>query len=180
MLADARAPHGGVVMWRAFVYSNDVPTDRVRQAYDEFTPQDGKFRENVLLQLRTGPLDSQPREPFHPLFGAMPRTRLMMELQITKEYLGQDTHLAFLAPLWEEVLRADTYARGPGSTVGKQIQGIAGVANVGSDRDWCGSDLNQANWHALGPLARGYTPSAAATADERVRMTLSNHPRAAR
>ncbi len=177
MLADALAPHGGVVMWRAFVYSSAVPTDRVRQAYDEFTPQDGAFRENVLLQVKNGPLDFQPREPFSPLFGAMPRTPVMMELQITKEYLGQDTHLAFLAPLWEEVLRADTYARGPGSTVGKQIQGIAGVANVGSDRDWCGSDFNQANWYALGRLAWDYTLSSAAIADEWIRMTFSNDPR---
>jgi len=177
MLADALAPHGGVVMWRAFVYSNDVPTDRVRQAYDEFTPQDGKFRENVLLQVKNGPLDFQPREPFHPLFGAMPRTPLMMELQITKEYLGQDTHLAFLAPLWEEALRADTYARGPGSTVGHEIRGLAGVANVGSDRDWCGSDLNQANWYAFGRLAWDYTLSSAAIADEWIRMTFSNDPR---
>jgi len=165
------------VMWRAFVYSSAVPTDRVRQAYDEFTPQDGAFRQNVLLQVKNGPLDFQPREPFSPLFGAMPRTPLMMELQITKEYLGQDTHLAFLAPLWEEVLRADTYARGPGSTVGKQIQGLAGVANVGSDRDWCGSDLNQANWYAFGRLAWDYTLSAAAIADEWIRMTFSNDPR---
>src|SRR5213082_846115 len=177
MLADALAPHGGVVMWRAFVYSSAVPTDRVRQAYDEFTPQDGAFRQNVLLQVKNGPLDFQPREPFSPLFGAMPRTPLMMEVQITKEYLGQDTHLAFLAPLWEEVLRADTYARGPGSTVGKQIQGLAGVANVGSDRDWCGSDFNQANWYAFGRLAWDYTLSAAAIADEWIRMTFSNDPR---
>src|SRR5207302_9851753 len=153
LLAEALARQDGVVMWRACVYSSEVPSDRVRQAYDELVPLDGAFRDNVLLQVKNGPLDFQPREPFHPLYGAMPRTPLMMELQITKEYLGQDTHLAFLAPLWEEVLRADTYARGPGSTVGKQIQGLAGVANVGSDRDWCGSDFNQANWYAFGRLA---------------------------
>ena len=97
-------------MWRAFVYSNELPVDRVRQAYDEFTPLDGAFRDNVLVQAKYGPLDFQPREPFHPLFGAMPNTPLMVELQITKEYLGQDTHLAFLAPTWKEVLDADTYA----------------------------------------------------------------------
>jgi alpha-glucuronidase len=177
MLADALAPHGGVVMWRAFVYSNAVPTDRVRQAYDEFTPLDGQFRDNVLLQVKNGPLDFQPREPFHPLFGAMPRTPLMMEVQITKEYLGQDTHLAFLAPLWEEVLRADTYSHGAGSTVARQIRGLAGVANIGSDRDWCGSDFNQANWYAFGRLAWDDSLSSAAIADEWIRMTFSSDPR---
>src|SRR6185312_4459542 len=117
MLADALAPHGGVVMWRAFVYSNSVPTDRVKQAYEEFTPLDGQFRANVLLQTKNGPLDFQPREPFHPLFGALPKTAQVLEFQITKEYLGEDTHLVYLAPLFKEVLDADTYARGPGSTV---------------------------------------------------------------
>ena len=179
LLADAVAPHGGIVMWRAFVYSSTVPTDRVMQAGDEFVPLDGSFRKNVLLQVKNGPLDFQPREPFHPLFGTMPRTTLMMEVQITKEYLGQDSHLAFLAPLWEEVLRADTYARGPGSTVGNEIQGIAGVANVGADRDWTGSDLNQANWYAFGRLAWDLTLSSAAIADEWIRMTFSNDPRVA-
>ena len=144
MLADAVAPHGGVVMWRAFVYSNDVPVDRIRQAYDEFQPLDGAFRENVFVQVKNGALDFQPREPFHPLFGAMPKTPLMMEFQITKEYLGQDTHLAYLAPLFKEVLDADTWAKGKGSTVGEGHRrlaarvssrtGIAGVSNVGSDR----------------------------------------------
>jgi alpha-glucuronidase len=177
MLADALAPHGGVVMWRAFVYSSEVPTDRVRQAYDEFVPLDGAFHGNVLLQVKNGPLDFQPREPFHPLFGAMPRTPLMMEAQITKEYLGQDTHLAFLAPLWEEVLRADTYARGPGSTVAREIRGLAGVANIGSDRDWCGSDFNQANWYAFGRMAWDYSLASAAIADEWIRMTFSNDAR---
>ena len=164
-------------MWRAFVYRSEVPTDRVMQAADEFVPLDGAFRKNVLLQVKNGPLDFQPREPFHPLFGAMPHTPLMMEVQITKEYLGQDTHLAFLAPVWEEVLNADTYVRGPGTTVGKEIHGIAGVANVGSDRDWCGSDFNQANWYAFGRLAWDYTLPSSAIADEWVRMTFSNAPR---
>lgn len=185
LLADAVAPHGGVVMWRAFVYRNDPTVDRVRQAYDEFTPLDGKFRDNVLIQVKYGPLDFQPREPFHPLFGAMPRTPLMPELQITKEYLGQDTHLVFLAPLWKEVLDADTYARGEGSTVGRVIDGtlhgysrtgMAGVANTGTDRDWTGSDFNQANWYAFGRLAWDHTLSAARIADEWVRMTLSTEP----
>jgi alpha-glucuronidase len=177
MLADAVAPHGGIVMWRAFVYSSEVPTDRVMQANDEFVPLDGTFRNNVLVQVKNGPLDFQPREPFHPLFGTMPRTPLMMELQITKEYLGQDTHLAYLGPLWEEVLRADTYARGPGSTVGGLLSGIAGVSNAGSDRDWTGSDFNQANWYAFGRLAWDHTLTAAAIADEWIQMTFSNQPR---
>jgi alpha-glucuronidase len=184
MLAEALAPHGGAVMWRAFVYSNEVPTDRIKQAYDEFAPLDGAFRPNVLIQVKNGPLDFQPREPFHPLFGAMPRTPLMLELQITKEYLGQDTHLAFLAPMWEEVLDADTYARGAGSSVARVVDGslfsggggIAGVANVGTDRNWTGSHFNQANWYAFGRLAWDHTLSSAAIAEEWTRMTFSNDP----
>ena len=99
MLADAVASHGGIVMWRAFVYCNETPTDRFKQAYDEFKPLDGQFRKNVLVQVKNGPIDFQPREPFHPLFGAMPKTPLMMEFQITMEYLGQGTHLVYEAPL---------------------------------------------------------------------------------
>ena len=117
MLAAALAPHGGIVMWRAFVYSSEVPDDRARQAYAEFVPLDGKFADNVLVQVKNGPIDFQPREPFHPLFGAMPKTPLMMEFQITKEYLGFATHLAYLAPMWEEALDADTQVKGAGSTV---------------------------------------------------------------
>jgi alpha-glucuronidase len=185
MLADALTPHGGVVMWRAFVYSSDVPVDRVKQAYDEFKPLDGTFRDNVLVQVKNGPLDFQPREPFHPLFGAMPKTPLMLELQITKEYLGQDTHLAYLGTLFEEVLDSDTYANGPGSTVGRVIDGslhryartgIAGVSNVGTDRNWAGSHFNQANWYAFGRLAWDPTISASTIADEWIRMTWSNSP----
>ena len=185
MFADALAPHGGIVMWRAFVYSSDVPIDRVKQAYDEFKPLDGTFRENVIVQVKNGPLDFQPREPFHPLFGAMPKTPLMMEFQITKEYLGQDTHLVYLGPLFEEVLRADTYARGKGSTVARVIDGslhgyartgIAGVSNVGSDRNWTGSQFNQANWYAYGRLAWDHELSSADIADEWIRMTFSNDP----
>jgi alpha-glucuronidase len=186
MLADALAPHGGVVMWRAFVYSNEVPVDRVKQAYDEFHPLDGAFRENVFVQVKNGPLDFQPREPFHPLFGAMPKTPLTMEFQITKEYLGQDTHLVFLAPLFEEVLRADTWAKGKGSTVGEVIDGslhgykrtgIAGVSNIGSDRNWTGSQFNQANWYAFGRLAWDHDLSSSAIAEEWIRMTFTNAPR---
>jgi alpha-glucuronidase len=186
LLADALAPHGGVVIWRAFVYSNENPADRVKQAYDEFVPLDGTFHANVLIQVKNGPLDFQPREPFSPLFGAMPRTPLMMELQITKEYLGQDTHLAYLGTMWQEVLDADTYAKGPGSTVARVIDGslfgyartgMAGVANVGTDRNWCGSIFNQANWYAFGRLAWNPGLSAAAIADEWARMTFSNDVR---
>ena len=183
MLSDAVAPHGGIVMWRAFVYSNEVPLDRTKQAYDEFKPLDGAFRSNVLVQVKNGPLDFQPREPFHPLFGAMPKTPLMMEFQITKEYLGQDTHLAYLGPLFEEVLRSDTWAKGKGSTVASVIDGslhhyartgIAGVANVGTDRNWTGSQFNQANWYAYGRLAWDPRQSSADIADDWIRMTFSN------
>jgi alpha-glucuronidase len=185
MLADALDPHGGIVMWRSFVYSNHAQEDRVRQAYEEFVPLDGKFRANVLLQVKNGPLDFQPREPFHPLFGAMPRTATMLEVQLTKEYLGFATHLVYLAPLFEEVLRSDTYARGGGSTVAKVIDGslfgraqtgIAGVANIGSDRNWTGSHFDQANWYAFGRLAWDPSLSSREIAAEWVRMTFSNDP----
>ncbi len=185
LIADAVAPHGGVVIWRAFVYSNETPTDRVRQAYDEFKPLDGQFHDNAFVQVKNGPLDFQPREPFHPLFGAMPKTPLMIELQVTKEYLGQYSSLVFLAPMWKEVLDADTWAEGKGSTVGKVIDGslqhyrhtgIAGVANTGDDRDWCGSDFNQANWYAFGRLAWDHDLTSAQIADEWIRLTFSNDP----
>ena len=183
MLADAVAPFGGVVMWRAFIYSNEQPDDRARQAYSEFKPLDGKFRDNVMVQVKNGPIDFQPREPFHPLFGAMPRTPLVLEVQITKEYLGFATHFAYLGTLYEEVLRADTYARGPGSTVAKVIDGslhgyahtgFAGVANIGTDRNWSGSHFDQANWYAFGRLAWSPTSSAEDIARDWVRMTFSD------
>ena len=183
MLADTVAPHGGIVMWRAFVYSNEEPEDRAKQAYNEFTPLDGAFRENVLIQSKNGPVDFQPREPFHPLFGAMPETPLMMEFQITKEYLGHATHLVYLAPMYKEVLESDTYAHGAGSTVAKVIDGtlhdysvtgIAGVSNIGSDRNWSGSIFNQANWYAFGRLAWDHTLSSEGIADEWIRMTFGN------
>jgi len=183
LFADVLAPHGGVVMWRAFVYSQDSAQDRAKQAYSEFKPLDGRFRSNVLLQVKNGPIDFQPREPFSPLFGAMAKTPLMMEFQITKEYLGFATHLVYLGPLYEEVLSADTMAKGKGSTVAKVIDGslehhaltgMAGVANIGSDRDWSGSDFNQANWYVFGRLAWNPTLSSRAIAEEWVRMTFSN------
>jgi alpha-glucuronidase len=184
MIAAAVAPHRGIVMWRAFVYSQEQPDDRAKQAANEFEPLDGKFRDNVMLQVKIGPIDFQPREPFHPLFGAMPHSSLMLEVQITKEYLGFATHLVYLAPLFEETLRSDTRARGPGSTVVKVIDGslfgsaaptgMAGVANIGSDRNWCGSHFNQANWYAFGRLAWDPMLSAREIADEWVRMTFTN------
>ncbi|HXC59027.1 MAG TPA: alpha-glucuronidase family glycosyl hydrolase [Steroidobacteraceae bacterium] len=183
MLAEALAPHGGIVMWRAFVYSQDNPDDRAKQAYPEFKPLDGQFRDNVLLQVKNGPVDFQPREPFSPLFGAMPKTPLMMEFQITKEYLGFATHLVYLGALYEEVLRTDTYAHAKGATVAAVIDGeldnhtltgMAGVANIGSDRDWCGSMFNQANWYAFGRLAWNPAQSARDIAADWARMTLAN------
>ncbi|WCE06498.1 alpha-glucuronidase family glycosyl hydrolase [Pseudoxanthomonas sp. JBR18] len=185
MLADALAPHHGVVMWRAFVYAHEDAGDRAKQAYDEFVPLDGEFRRNVLLQVKNGPIDFQPREPFHPLFGAMPRTPLMMEFQITKEYLGFATHLVYLGPLYQETLRADTYAQGRGSTVARVIDGslqqagisgMAGVANVGSDRNWTGSQFDQANWYVFGRMAWNPMADARQVADDWVRMTFSNAP----
>jgi alpha-glucuronidase len=185
VLADAVGPHGGVVMWRAFVYSHEVPSDRAKQAYDEFHPLDGAFRPNVLVQVKNGPVDFQPREPFHPLFGAMPRTPLMMELQITQEYLGFATHLVYLGALFEETLRADTRTKGEGSLVAKVVDGsldghalsgMAGVANVGTDRNWCGSVFGQSNWYAFGRLAWDPMLGAASIADEWTRMTFGNDP----
>jgi alpha-glucuronidase len=187
VLADAVAPHGGVVMWRAFVYNADVDADRVKRAYREFVPLDGRFHDNVFVQVKNGPLDFQPREPFHPLFGAMPKTPLMAELQITQEYLGQSTHLVYLATMWKEFLDADTYARGEGSTVARVIDGsleskrrtgIAGVANTGRDTNWTGHDFAQANWYAFGRLAWDPGLSAEAIADEWIRMTWTGKPAA--
>ncbi len=186
LLAEALAPHGGIVMWRAFVYSSADSGDRAKQAYDEFVPLDGEFAGNVLLQVKNGPIDFQPREPFHPLFGAMPETPLMLELQVTKEYLGFATHLVYLGTLFEEVLQADTLVQGEGSTVarvidgslhGYPVTGIAGVANIGSDRDWTGSPFNQANWYAFGRLAWDPGLPARRVAGEWLRMTYSRDPR---
>ena len=185
LLADALSPHGGIVMWRAFVYDANVDPDRVKRAYKAFVPLDGRFRDNVFAQVKNGPLDFQPREPFHPLFGAMPKTPLMAELQITQEYLGQANHLVYLAPMWKEFLDADTYARGPGSRVasvidgtleGKRRSGIAGVANTGRDVNWTGQDFGQANWYAFGRLAWDPGLSAGAIADEWIRMTWGRDP----
>ncbi len=176
VLADALSPHGGVVMWRAFVYDAEVDPDRVKRAYKELVPLDGKFRANVFVQAKNGPLDFQPREPFHPLFGAMPKTPLMAELQITQEYLGQATHLVYLAPMWKEFLDADTYAKGPGSVVATVVRAFAGVANTGMDENWTGHDFGQANWYAFGRLAWNPGLGAAAIADEWIGMTWGTSP----
>lgn len=253
MFADALAPHGGIVMWRAFVYdvrpqrknehfddshpdagrhstatdtgshktagagpgahtrsssADEIAApDRFKQAYAEFTPFDGRFRPNVLIQVKNGPIDFQPREPFSPLFGAMHKTPVMMEFQITQEYLGQGTHLVYEAPLFKEVLEADTYANGKGSTVAKIIDGsafqsspaasipgsapltnapqpgtnpggaltaMAGVSNIGNERNWTNHPFGQANWYAFGRLAWDHTLSARQIADEWIRQTFSN------
>jgi len=182
-LADALAPHGGIVIWRAFVYSPNNQADRVKQAYDEFLPLDGAFAPNVVLQIKNGPLDFMPREPFSPLFGAMRATPLAAELQITQEYLGQQHQVAFLAPMWEAFFRSDTYANGPGSSIAKVVDGslyehelslISSVANTGSDRNWTGHPLAQANWYAYGRLAWDPELSSAQIAREWARLTFAN------
>jgi alpha-glucuronidase len=187
MLAAAVAPHRGIVMWRAFVYDQKPGYDRAGAAYENLQPFDGKFAPNVLLQVKNGPIDFQPREPFHPLFGAMPRTQVMPEVQITQEYLGFSNHFVFLATMWREFLDADTYARGRGSTVTKvvdgslyrhRLTGIAGVANTGSARNWTGHDLLQANWYAFGRLAWNPQVSPEEIATEWTKMTLTHDARA--
>lgn len=182
MLADALKPFGGIVMWRAFVYNPDGD-DRAKQAYKEFKPFDGKFRDNVIIQLKNGPIDFQPREPFSPLFGAMEKTPVMPELQITQEYLGFSNHIAYLATMWKECLESDTYCKGPGSTVARTTDGsiykqkitaIAGVANIGEDRNWCGNHFAQANWYAFGRLAWNHRLTSDNIADEWLKMTFTN------
>ncbi len=184
MLAEALAPYSGIVMWRAFVYDPEVDPDRAKRAYKEFTPLDGQFNTNVFVQSKNGPIDFQPREPVHPLFGAMPKTPLMLELQITQEYLGHSKHLVFLAPMWKEYLEFDTHAKGQGSHVYRIVDGalhnysmtgIAGVANTGSDRNWCGHLFGQANWYAFGRLSWDHSLSSESIAEEWIRMTLSRN-----
>ncbi|OOG65898.1 alpha-glucuronidase family glycosyl hydrolase [Flavobacterium sp. A45] len=183
MLADALAPFSGIVMWRAFVYSEHDADDRAKQAYNEFVPYDGKFRDNVIVQVKNGAIDFQPREPFHPMFGAMPKTPLMMEFQITQEYLGFSTHLVYLPKLYQEVLESDTYRLGKGSSVAKiidgsldhhKITGIAGVANIGNDINWTGHPFAQANWYGFGRLAWNPYLDSGEIAEEWLRSTFSN------
>jgi alpha-glucuronidase len=185
LLADAVAPHGGIVMWRAFVYSADINEDRHKHANNEFVPLDGQFRKNVIIQVKNGAIDFQPREPFHPLFGQMPKTPIMPEFQITHEYLGQATHLVYSGTLFKECLDADTYVKGKGSTVAKimdgsldnhALTGVAGVANIGADRNWCGHPFLQSNWYVFGRLAWNYDLKAHDIADEWLKMTFSLPP----
>ena len=163
MLAEALKPYGGIVMWRAFVYSPS-DADRAKQAYLEFQPLDGRFRDNVMVQVKNGPIDFQPREPYSPLFGAMPHTPLMVEFQITQEYLGHSNHLAYLATMWKEFYR---YVQ-PSS-----LKGVAGVVNVGDNVNWCGHDFAQANWYAYGRLAWNPDLSAEEIAREWLAQTFT-------
>jgi alpha-glucuronidase len=182
MLADALKPYKGVVMWRAFVYS-PTQEDRAKQAYNEFVPFDGQFRDNVIIQIKNGPVDFQPREPFSPLFGALQQTQEMIEFQITQEYLGFSNHLVYLAPLFKETLESDTYAGGNGSTVAKitdgtlrpsKITAIAGVANTGDSVNWCGHHFAQANWYAFGRLAWNHELTSEQIAAEWIKMTFTS------
>lgn len=180
MMAKALKPHHGIIMWRAFVYSETDSSDRAKQAYSEFVPYDGKFEDNVLVQVKNGAIDFQPREPFHPMFGAMPKSKLMMEYQITQEYLGFSTHLVFLPKLYEEVLESDTYKQGKGSTVARiiegkpnELSGMAGVANIGSDLNWTGHPFGQSNWYGFGRLAWNPELNSEKIAEEWLQQTFS-------
>ncbi|MBQ8810488.1 MAG: alpha-glucuronidase [Bacteroidales bacterium] len=186
MLADALKPFDGIVMWRAFVYS-PKSSDRACQAYDEFAPLDGHFRDNVLIQIKNGPVDFQPREPFSPLFGHMPNTQMMAEFQITQEYLGFSNHLVYLIPLFKECLDSDTYCKGEGSTIADITTGklypdvynttaIAGVANIGRDENWCGHHFAQSSWYGFGRMAWDVTLTAEEIAQEWLEQTFTSDP----
>lgn len=181
LLADAVKPYGGIIMWRAFVYSTSNE-DRAKQAYKEFLPLDGKFHDNVIVQVKNGPIDFQPREPFSPLFGSMKKTSIMPEVQITQEYLGHSIDLVYLSTMWEEFLKSDTYQEGKESTVARctdgsifpqKHTGIAGVANVGLDANWCGHLFAQSNWYAFGRLAWNNQMSSEKIADEWIKLTFN-------
>jgi len=184
MLAEALEPYNGIVMWRAFVYSPKSP-DRANQASEEFQPLDGQFKDNVLVQIKNGPVDFQPREPFSPLFGQMPQTQLMAEFQITQEYLGFSNHLVYLLPLFEECLDSDTYCEGEGSTIADITTGktypdvykttaIAGVANIGRDENWCGHYFAQSSWYGFGRLAWDVNLTAEEIAEEWIIQTFTD------
>jgi alpha-glucuronidase len=165
MLAEALKPYGGIVMWRSFVYgAKHKGEDRVKQAVSEFAELDGQFADNVILQSKNGPLDFQPREPYAPIFDQMKKTKQMAELQITQEYLGQGDHLVFLAPMWKEFF---SYV------APSKLAGIAGVANVGDDCNWCGHHFAQANWYTFGRLAWNPELSAKTIAEEWLAQTFS-------
>ena len=166
MLADALKPFGGIVMWRSFVYgANHKGEDRVKQAVSEFKGMDGKFRDNVILQSKNGPLDFQPREPYAPIFDNIKQTPQIAELQITQEYLGQSKHLTYLAPMWKEFFEFVNPDR---------LKGIAGVANIGDDANWCGHPFSQANWYAFGRLAWNPSLTAEEIAHEWLVQTYEN------
>lgn len=188
MLAKALQPFGGIVIWRCFVYNckqdwRDKVTDRANAAYDNFMPLDGKFMDNVVLQIKNGPMDFQVREPVSPLFGGLQHTNQILELQITQEYTGQQKHVCYLLPMWKEVLDFDTWAKGSGSTVksiisGKLIPqkycGIAAVSNIGDDMNWTGHILAQANFYGYGRLAWDMDMDSGSIAEEWVRLTFGN------
>ena len=181
LLADAIKPYGGIVMWRAFVYTTSNE-DRAKQAYNEFMTLDGKFHDNVIIQVKNGPIDFQPREPFSPLFGAMKKTTIMPEVQITQEYLGHSIDMVYLATMWEEFLKSDTYQEGKGSTVARCTDGsifaqkhsaIAGVANIGLDANWSGHLFAQSNWYAFGRMAWNNQIASDKIADEWIKLTFN-------
>lgn len=188
MLAEALEPYGGFVIWRAFVYNcmqdwRDVKTDRAKAAYDNFKPLDGKFSDNVIIQIKYGPMDFQVREPVNPLFGGLEKTNQILELQITQEYTGQQIHLCYLGTLWKEVLDFDTFAKGKGSYVREILKGnvfermnngIAGVANIGDDNNWTGHDLAQANLYTFGELSWNPDESIENIVDRWIRLTFGN------
>ena len=187
MLAKPLKKYNGIVMWRAFVYNHQVNEDRYKQAYNEFVPLDGMFADNVLIQVKNGPIDFQPREPVHPIFGAMPKTPLMLELQITKEYMGQGTHLVGLGPMFKEVLQTDTHANDvtntvvqivDGSTHGYELTGMAGVSNIGTSFNWTGHLFGQADWYAFGRLAWNPNLDIKTIYDEWVKATFPGANRA--
>ena len=165
MLADAVKPYGGIIMWRSFVYgAAHKGEDRVKQAVSEFASLDGKFRDNVILQSKNGPLDFQPREPYAPIFDNIKKTKQMAELQITQEYLGQSRHLVYLAPMWREFFSF---------VAPEKLVGIAGVANIGLDKNWCGHHFSQANWYAFGRLAWNPNLTSEQIADEWLDQTFN-------
>ena len=166
MLAEAVKPYGGIIMWRSFVYgANHKGEDRVKQAVSEFKEDDGKFMDNVILQSKNGPLDFQPREPYAPIFDNMNKTPQMVEFQITQEYLGQSRHLVYLSPMWREFF---------GFVSPKRLAGIAGVANIGLDKNWCGHHFSQANWYAFGRLAWNPFMKSEEIAEEWLRQTFGD------
>ncbi|MCF0050423.1 alpha-glucuronidase [Dyadobacter sp. LJ53] len=187
MLAEAFKAYDGIVVWRAFVYKADPNADRFKAAYEEFVPLDGKFDPKVIVQVKNGPIDFQPREPFSPLFGNMPKTPLGIEFQITQEYLGFATHAVYEAPIFKECLDSDTYVNGEGSTVAKVVDGslhgytrtlMAGVANTGNSRNWTGHPLAQANWYAFGRLSWDHQLSSEQILQEWVALTLTRSEKA--